>query len=244
MLKKTQIYMQTSVSTVGQGEILILLYNAAIKFLTQAREKIREKDVAAKGILISKALDIINELDSSINMEAGGSLAENLHQLYFVCSTRLLRANVSMDIEALDSVLATLTGLRDAYAQIVNTPEAKAASARIAAKLPANAIMPQRSVPLPKQGILPKGSTGRPQVQAAYTHTAVMPPQNDQTGRSDKMPVAHIQPELQSGVKTVASSEENIRQPEMGVNPVINPVSLENRRSAAAARYGKIAQSM
>ena len=131
MLKGTQAYVQTTFSTVGQGEILVMLYDGAIKFLTQAKEKIREKDAGGKGVLISKALDIINELDASLSMDVGGALAKNLHQLYFVCSTRLLRANLRMDIGPIDSVLYILGNLRDAYAQVLNTPEARAASAQI-----------------------------------------------------------------------------------------------------------------
>lgn len=170
MLRGTQAYFQTSVSTVGQAEILIMLYEGAIRFLTRAKEKIEAKDLGAKGILISKALDIINELDCSINMEVGGSLAKNLHQLYFVCSTRLLKANMRLDIEALDSVIRVLTRLKDTYVEIMNRPEAKAASAQIAAKRAMINNLPQRTVPLPQRQAKPMGD--RVQMQSAYEHAA------------------------------------------------------------------------
>ena len=134
MQNAAKTYFQTQVSTVGQGELLILLYDGALKFLNQAKEKIGQKDYGAKGIAISKALDIIAELDSTLNPEAGGELVENLHQLYFICSMRLLKANLKMDIELIDSVIAVLEGLRSAYAEILHTPEAQAASQQISAK--------------------------------------------------------------------------------------------------------------
>lgn len=236
MQKGTQAYVQTKFSTVGQGEVLILLYDGAIKFLTLAKEKIREKDPAGKGILISKALDIINELDSSINMEAGGSLAKNLHQLYFVCSTRLLKANLRMDIAAIDSVLEILLGLRDAYAQILNKPEARAASAQIASRLPANAATPNRAAPLPPPTLTPSGIS-RPQAQNVYAQNtgtaAVVPPS----------PAAPA-PQLSQPVAPPAAAQQDA--PVMPLNPAapVAPVNLGGRRLAAAASYGKIAQNM
>ncbi len=140
MQKAAHAYLQTQVTTTTQGELLLLLYDGAIKFLNQAKEKIAERDYAGKGILISKALDIVNELDGSLNLEKGGELAENLHKLYFYCSTRLLNANLKMDVTFIDEVIKILSGLRAAYGQIVNTPEAMAVGASMAAsRTPANA---------------------------------------------------------------------------------------------------------
>ena len=225
MLKGTQAYVQTTFSTVGQGEILVMLYDGAIKFLTQAKEKIREKDAGGKGVLISKALDIINELDASLSMDVGGALAKNLHQLYFVCSTRLLRANLRMDI----SVLDILGNLRDAYAQVLNTPEARAASAQISAKLPAAPIKAPRSVPLPKQAA-PTGM-GHAHAQAAYA----------QGSAGGSRPAPGL-----AGGSVPAAAPVAAMEPPVQPAPVMpaSPVSMENRRSAAAARYGKIAQTL
>ncbi len=168
MQKAAHAYLQTQVTTTTQGELLLLLYDGAIKFLTQAKEKIAERDYAAKGILISKALDIVNELDASLNMEKGGELAQNLHKLYFYCSTRLLNANLKMDVAFIDEVVKILSGLRGAYGQIVNTPEAMAIGASMAAnRAPANAA-PSRA-PLPAAQMPPLGRPaqfGRAHAQA------------------------------------------------------------------------------
>lgn len=168
MQKAAHAYLQTQVTTTTQGELLLLLYDGAIKFLNQAKEKIAERDYAGKGILISKALDIVNELDASLNLEKGGELAQNLHKLYFYCSTRLLNANLKMDVAFIDEVIKILSGLRGAYGQIVNTPEAMAVGASMAAsRTPANAA-PSR-VPLPTAHMPPLGKPaqfGRAHAQA------------------------------------------------------------------------------
>ncbi|GAB7078607.1 flagellar export chaperone FliS [Megalodesulfovibrio paquesii] len=119
MHKAATAYLQTSVGTTSQGEILLMLYEGAIKFLRQAQEKIKERDYAQKGILISKALDIISELESSLNMTKGGEIAGNLHKLYFYCQKRLLQANINMDVAMVEEVVNILSGLKSAYQEVV-----------------------------------------------------------------------------------------------------------------------------
>jgi len=120
MSKAASSYLQTQVATTTPGELLIMLYDACVKNLRQAQERIRERDVKNKGLLISKAIDIITELQSSLNQQRGGSLAVNLQKLYFYCNTRLLRANMNMDPVVIDEVIKIISGIRDAYYQIVS----------------------------------------------------------------------------------------------------------------------------
>lgn len=172
-IRASQAYMQTNVSTTDQGHLLLMLYDGALKFLQQAREKMLEKDYAAKGILISKVIDIVNELSSSLNMERGGELATNLNNLYFLCTARLLEANLKMSVERLDSVSQILSGLRSAYAQIIDKPEAKKAVAEISARMHPAASLPQRK-PVP-QAVAPLSNSNyvpRSKAQAAYGRSA------------------------------------------------------------------------
>ena len=128
MIRASQAYFQTRATTTSQGEVVVLLYDGAISFLNRAVDQIKVKNYAEKGILISKALDVINELDSTLNHDKGGNLANNLHSLYLFCSTSLLKANLKMDIELITKVIDILSNLKSAFQEIVNTPEAKAAA--------------------------------------------------------------------------------------------------------------------
>ena len=178
MQKGAQAYLSTHIATTDHGQLLLMLYDGALKFLAQAREKILARDVAGKGVLISKVIDIVNELASSLNIEKGGTLAENLNNLYFLCTARLLQANAKLDVEQLDSVVNILSGLRNAYAQIINTPEARAAAAEISARQnPQEANMAKRNAPIMNQNLpTPTAAMGRLQAQAAY-QTMNMAPQ-------------------------------------------------------------------
>ncbi len=115
MQNAAKSYFQTQVTTTTQGDLLIMLFDGALKFLHQAREKIVEKDYAQKGILISKTIDILSELQGSLNAQKGGELADRLQKLYFYCNSRLAMANLKMDVDRIDEVVGILTGLREAF---------------------------------------------------------------------------------------------------------------------------------
>ncbi|MCR4666058.1 MAG: flagellar export chaperone FliS [Desulfovibrio sp.] len=176
MNKAANAYFKTKVSTTDQGHLLIMLYDGALKFLQQAREKIIARDFAAKGILISKVIDIVNELAGSLNMEKGGSLATNLNNLYLLCTARLLQANLKMDLKALDSVVSILQGLRSAYAEILNRPEAQSAVQQIASRIQPMASTSQRSQPL-NSGTISSSPVGGTIARNAYSRMMQSAPQ-------------------------------------------------------------------
>jgi flagellar secretion chaperone FliS len=120
MYNAARAYLQTQVTTTNPGDVVVLLYGGAINFLQQAKQKMAERDMEQKGLLISKALDIIGELEASLNTEKGGELGENLHKLYFYCNTRLLMANLKLDSKLIDEVITILSGLKSAFEEIKN----------------------------------------------------------------------------------------------------------------------------
>lgn len=189
MQNAAHAYLQTQVGTTGQGEIVVMLFDGALRFLAQAREKMEAKDYAAKGLLISRALDIINELDSSLNQDVGGELAKNLHQLYFLCTTRLLQANMKLDMAKLDSVVEILTGLRGAFAQILVKPEVQAVCAQLGAKLNAQTTA---SVP---RAITTQGRATAPRAAAAGLYN-----QQDNLPRSPAEPAPPSPPAFAPGL--------------------------------------------
>lgn len=119
MANPARAYLATQVETTSQGELLLMLYEAAIKFLKRAKMEIDNKDYAKKGIYISKAMAIIHELAESLNKEKGGDITPKLSQLYMFCTSHLIKANIRLDNKMIDEVIKILDGLRSAYEQIV-----------------------------------------------------------------------------------------------------------------------------
>lgn len=147
MHRAAQAYFQTGVTTTGQGDILLMLYDGAIKFMNQAKERLEANDMAGKGNNITKALQILEELNSILDMQKGGELSANLRNLYIFCTNRLVMANIKKSTEIIDEVIKIVTGLRAAFAAIVDLPEAQEAAAQVAATQRANGILPVRSQP-------------------------------------------------------------------------------------------------
>ena len=152
MANPARAYLATQVETTTQGELLIMLYEAAIKFLKRAKIEIDNKDYAKKGIYISKAMAIIHELSESLNKEKGGDITPKLASLYQFCTSQLIKANIRMDTRMIDEVVRILDGLRSAYAQIVPGQEGKTVPGAVAA---ANVGQDTRQTPAPPQQLTP-----------------------------------------------------------------------------------------
>jgi flagellar protein FliS len=111
-------YISTQVSTADRLQLVVMLYDGAISFLNQAKEKMAAQDSAGKGLYLGKALDIIAELNASLNFQEGREVAANLFHLYNFMTAHLTRANLNWDSAALDDVIKMLSQLRDAWEDI------------------------------------------------------------------------------------------------------------------------------
>jgi len=114
-----KVGLESAVASADPHRLIMMLFDGAIAAISLARLHMEAGDIAQKGASISKAIDLItNGLRASLDMEAGGDLAERLGSLYDYMAQRLLFANLKNSVGALDEVSELLTGLRDAWAQI------------------------------------------------------------------------------------------------------------------------------
>lgn len=100
-----QKYKNTSVQSASREKLLLMLYEAAIRFIKKAIKAIEEKDIGERGVNIGKAYDIFMELNNTLDHQSGGEIANNLEQLYMFITDQLTQANIKGDVEALKSVL-------------------------------------------------------------------------------------------------------------------------------------------
>ena len=111
-------YQETAVSTQSRGRLIVMLYDGAIRFLRQAIADIERCDYAAKGMHISKAQDIIFELNSVLDMEQGGQIAQNLRGLYNFMHKHLSEANFRKDPQMIREVIEILEELNQSWRAI------------------------------------------------------------------------------------------------------------------------------
>jgi flagellar protein FliS len=77
------------------------------------------KDVVAKGKAIGNAVRLIGQLDATLNMEQGGRIAENLHNLYLYMLGRLTTANMTNDAQIVVEVAELVRKIKSGWDQIV-----------------------------------------------------------------------------------------------------------------------------
>ncbi len=121
-------YKKTSIHTASKEQILLMLYQAAIKNCKKAIEAIEAKNIPAKGEYIGKLQDIVIELNNSLDFEVGGDIAKELSSLYDFILFSSTQANIKIDVEPLNGVLNVLNTLYEGWGQAIKSLRKETAS--------------------------------------------------------------------------------------------------------------------
>ncbi|NLN06542.1 MAG: flagellar export chaperone FliS [Firmicutes bacterium] len=114
MTNPYQAYQQSMVGTVSPEQLVLMLYNGALRFLKQAQKGMKQHNIEQTHTNLIKAQNIISELMMNLDMSQG-QIAANLHALYDYMHRRLLDANIKKDMAPLEEVAGMLTELRDTW---------------------------------------------------------------------------------------------------------------------------------
>lgn len=112
-----QQYKQNSVNTAGPGELVLMMYDGALKCCRQACSFIEQKDIQNSNNSIIKAQKIITELMSSLDMNY--QVSNNLYSLYSYMNSRLIQANINKDVQTIKEIETMLEELKDAWKEAV-----------------------------------------------------------------------------------------------------------------------------
>lgn len=117
-------YRANAILTASPGQLVLMLYDGALKALHIAREAFAETDEVKRIEIINtqllKAQAIISELQTGLNMEAGGEFAQTMFRLYDYHNRRLSEANIRKQVEPVVEVEKLVRELRDAWAQMLS----------------------------------------------------------------------------------------------------------------------------
>jgi len=124
----TSSYKEAKVKTAGPGQLIVMLYDEAVKQLTKATELLhlnnKEKKDPGRIEQISKAImkteEIITELTVSLDFEQGGDISRNLFALYTWFNRELVEANINSDINRILTVKDMLSDLRNTWSAVAN----------------------------------------------------------------------------------------------------------------------------
>ena len=116
-------YQKNQLETSSPEKILIMLYDGAIQYLNIAKNEImagtEPLNIQKIHNNIISAQKIITEFQSTLNMDIGGEVAQNLYDLYSYLHRRLVDANIKKDSEIIDEVLFHLKDLRNTWQQAI-----------------------------------------------------------------------------------------------------------------------------
>ena len=118
-----ETYRRIQTETSSPAELILLLYDALLNDLEQAHDGLARRDFEAAHRPLLRAQDIVLELISSLDLEAG-DIARQLAPLYEYQYQRLLEASVQKDATAVAEVARLITPLRNAWAHAVLTVQA------------------------------------------------------------------------------------------------------------------------
>jgi flagellar protein FliS len=112
-----QAYTTSSVMTATPEQLVVMLYDGAIRFLSQSAAAMRadNRDVALNRLRRGEA--IIDELNVSLDMSQG-EVAEQLRAIYVFCKRHLVEAHMERNPDGIDTVVRFLTDLRGSWQQI------------------------------------------------------------------------------------------------------------------------------
>jgi len=112
MKQYKQVSVQSGIMDASPHRLIQMLMEGALERIAQAKGYMMNRNIAAKGEYIGKAIDIIGGLQSSLNKDAGGELADNLGRLYDYMTRRLVDANLKNDPKILDEVANLMTEVK------------------------------------------------------------------------------------------------------------------------------------
>ena len=122
LARGAQAYIQTQIQSRSPLELVVMLYDGALRFLQQTVDAMQSGDLVAKRDSLSRAMAIVTELHGMLDLEQGGEVAASLDSLYTYMIERITTANQQRDPAPVVEVMRLLTGLREAWSQIAQAP--------------------------------------------------------------------------------------------------------------------------
>lgn len=111
------LYQQQAVATASPAQLVLMLYDGVLAAIARAKKAHEDGfvGIALVNLELQRAQDIITELLVTLDRDRGGAVALSLVRLYDFSLDRLIRANVSKNMELLDPVVEVVQNLRDAW---------------------------------------------------------------------------------------------------------------------------------
>lgn len=119
-----QSYKKVATQTASPGQLVLMLFDGAIRFLEQALGGFDYDDPGEFNLTINnniqRAQAIVDELNNSLDMARGGEFAQRLRGLYNYLDRRLDESNRSKTPDGIRECVERLGVIRGAWAEMLS----------------------------------------------------------------------------------------------------------------------------
>jgi flagellar protein FliS len=122
--RAAQAYRRVESESRSPLELVVMLYDGALRFLGEAADAAARGDVRARSHAVSRVLAIVAELQNTLDLEKGGAVADQLDDLYTYITSRLIDVALKKDLTAIDEARKLLMPIRDAWHQLATQQSA------------------------------------------------------------------------------------------------------------------------
>ena len=116
-------YKTIATQTAPPGQLVLMLYEGAIRFLERALAGFQHEDPLEFNATINnnviRVQEILNELNNSLDLQQGGDLAVTLRRLYNYMNRQLTLSNTRKLPEGIHDTVERLSVLRDAWSEML-----------------------------------------------------------------------------------------------------------------------------
>lgn len=110
-----EVDLDAKAASASPHELVVMLIDGLLDEVERTRGHITAGRLAQKGASINKCMNILMGLDSALDDERGGEIAQNLHQLYDFCQMELFQASLQNDVEKLTNVERVMANIREGW---------------------------------------------------------------------------------------------------------------------------------
>jgi flagellar protein FliS len=108
----------TRAMSADRVELIQMLFDGLIESMLKAKGHIESEALQEKSKCLSRAGRIAIGLQSALDLEKGGDLARNLHELYGYVARRLVHVNAYNDTKVLAELLSLVTEISQAWSEV------------------------------------------------------------------------------------------------------------------------------
>ena len=113
-------YLRDAVLTATPEQLQLMLYDGAIRFAMQGRDALEKKDYATSHDKLTRAQNIITEMQAGLNYDVNRELCERVASIYGFLFAKLVEGNVQRDLQAIDDALRVLRIERQTWQILVD----------------------------------------------------------------------------------------------------------------------------